>query len=89
MRTPPVEPSVLVSFPSIFEEVAPRGIALTVFLSKSSERKSIIFSSIGFGLMHVLNLTMGRKLVWVVGQVIWAFTIGLLYGYVFVTLCAP
>ena len=81
---PPGSPSLLVSFPSIFEEVAFRGIALTVFLSKYSERKSIIFSSIGFGLMHVLNLAIGRELVWVMGQVVWAFTIGLFYGYVFV-----
>jgi membrane protease YdiL (CAAX protease family) len=34
--------------------------------------------------MHVLNLTMGRELVWVVGQVVWAFAIGLFYGHVFV-----
>jgi membrane protease YdiL (CAAX protease family) len=81
---PPDSPSLLVSIPSIFEEVAFRGIVLTVFLRVYSERKSIIFSSIGFGLMHVLNLATGRELVWVMGQVIWAFTIGLFYGYVFV-----
>jgi membrane protease YdiL (CAAX protease family) len=81
---PPGSPSLLVSFPSIFEEVAFRGIALTVFLSKYSERKSIIFSSIGFGFIHLLNLAIGRELVWVMGQVFFAFTIGLFYGYVFV-----
>ena len=81
---PPGSPSLLISIPSIFEEVAFRGIVLTVFLSKYSERKSIIFSSLGFGLMHLLNLTNGRELVWVMGQVVWAFIIGLFYGYVFV-----
>jgi membrane protease YdiL (CAAX protease family) len=81
---PPGSPSLLISIPSSFEEVAFRGIALTVFLSKYSDRKSIIFASIGFGLMHALNLVMGRELVWVMGQVVWAFTIGLFYGYVFV-----
>ncbi len=81
---PPASPSLLVSFPSIFEEVAFRGIILTVFLSKYSERKSIVFSSMGFGLMHLLNLMSGREFVWVIGQVVWAFTIGLFYGYVFV-----
>jgi membrane protease YdiL (CAAX protease family) len=81
---PPGSPSLFVSIPSIFEEVGFRGIVLTVFLSKYSERKSIIFSSAGFGLMHLLNLTSGRDLVWVMGQVVWAFTIGLFYGYVFV-----
>jgi len=81
---PPDSPSLLVSLPSAFEEVAFRGIVLTIFLGRYSERKSIVFSSLGFGLMHLLNLAMGVELVWVIGQVVWAFTIGLLYGYVFV-----
>ena len=81
---PPGSASLLVSFPSIFEEVAFRGIVLTVFLSKFSENKSILFSSFGFGLMHLLNLTNGADFVWVMGQTIWAFILGLFYGYVFV-----
>jgi membrane protease YdiL (CAAX protease family) len=80
---PPGSPSLLISIPSSFEEVAFRGIALTVFLSKYSKRKSIIFSSIGFGLIHLLNLLFGREPIWVLGQVVWAFTFGLFYGYVF------
>ena len=75
---------LLLTLPSIFEEVAFRGIALTVFLGKYSERKSIIFSSIGFSLMHLLNLTNGRELEWVLGQLVWSFILGLFYGYVFV-----
>ncbi|MFC1879058.1 lysostaphin resistance A-like protein [Chloroflexota bacterium] len=81
---PPGSPSLFISFPSIFEEVAFRGIVLTVFLSKYSRSKSIIFSSLAFGLIHLLNLLNGRELVWVMGQVVWAFIIGLFYGYVFV-----
>ena len=81
---PPESHSLLISIPSMFEEVAFRGIILTVFLSHYSDRKSIIFSSLGFGFIHLLNLAMGRELVWVLGQVIWAFTMGLFYGYVFV-----
>ena len=81
---PPALPSLLISFPSIFEEVAFRGIVLIVFLGEYSERKSIIFSSLGFGLMHLLNLTNGRELVWVMGQAVWAFILGLFYGYVFI-----
>ena len=65
---PPGSPGLLVSFPSIFEEAVFRGIVLTVFLGKVSERKAIIFSSLGFGLMHLLNLAGGRELVWVLGQ---------------------
>jgi membrane protease YdiL (CAAX protease family) len=81
---PPGSPSLLVSFPSIFEEVVFRGIVLTVFMGKYSERKAIIFSALGFGLMHLLNLASGRELVWVLGQVVWAFILGLFYGYIFV-----
>jgi membrane protease YdiL (CAAX protease family) len=81
---PPGSSGLLTTIPSMFEEVAFRGIVLTVFLSVYSERKAIVFSAIGFGLIHLLNLVMGRELVWVLGQVVWAFTIGLFYGYVFV-----
>jgi len=81
---PPGSPSLLISFPSIFEEAMFRGILLTVFLGKYSESKAIIFSALGFGLGHLLNLTGGRELVWVLGQVVWSFILGLFYGYVFV-----
>ena len=81
---PPGSPSLLISFPSIFEEMVFRGIILTVFLGMYSERKSIIFSSAAFGLWHALNLLNGADLVWVMGQVVWAFILGLFYGYVFV-----
>ena len=81
---PPKSASLLVSIPSMFEEVVFRGILLTVFLQRYSSRKSIVFSSLAFGLIHALNLLMGRELIWVIGQVVWAFSIGLFYGYVFV-----
>lgn len=81
---PPGSPSLLISFPSIFEEAVFRGIVLTVFLGEYSERQAIIFSALGFGLMHLLNLAGGRELVWVLGQVVWSFILGLFYGYIFV-----
>ncbi|RJP54929.1 MAG: CPBP family intramembrane metalloprotease [Anaerolineaceae bacterium] len=81
---PPGSSSLLVSFPSIFEEAVFRGIVLTVFLGRYSERKAIIFSALGFGLMHLFNLASGRELVWVLGQVVWAFILGLFYGYLFI-----
>ena len=81
---PPGSAGLFVTIPSMFEEVGSRGIVLTVFLSKYSERKSIIFSSLGFGLLHLLNLLNGADVVWTLGQVAWAYIIGLFYGYVFV-----
>ena len=80
---PPHSASLLISIPSMFEEVVFRGIVLTVFLNRYSVRKAILFSSFGFGLIHLLNLTNGVDLVWVLGQVVWAFILGLFYGYVF------
>ncbi|MGD8405997.1 MAG: CPBP family intramembrane metalloprotease [Anaerolineales bacterium] len=80
----PDYPSLLISFPSIFEEAVFRGIILTVFQSTYSDRNSIIFSALGFSLMHALNLVNGADLVWTLGQVVWTFIIGLFYGYVFV-----
>ncbi len=81
---PPGDPSIYISLPSFFEEMAFRGILLTVFLSKYSERKAIIFSAFGFGLFHLPGLIMGQDPVWTLCQVAWAFIIGLFYGYVFV-----
>lgn len=81
---PPGSPSLLISFPSIFEEMVFRGIVLTVFLSTYSERNSILISSAAFGLMHTLNLLNGSDLVWTMGMVIWASIMGLWYGYAFV-----
>jgi len=85
---PPYSPSLLISIPSAFEEASFRGIVLTAFLQKYSGRKSIIFSSFGFALMHLLNLLNGANVVWVKGQIIWAFVIGLFYGYAFVKTCS-
>lgn len=78
---PPRSPSLLVSFPSIFEEVAFRGVILTLFLSRYSEWKSILISAVAFGGMHVFNLVSGRELAWVLGQIVWASILGIFYGY--------
>ncbi len=77
-------PSLLFSIPAIFEEMAFRGIILTCFLSKYSERKSILFSSIGFGLIHLVPILLGGDPVWAFWSAVWATIIGLFYGYVFV-----
>lgn len=81
---PPGSPSLWVSFPSIFEEVAFRGVVLTMFLNKYSKRRSIVFSAAAFGLMHLLNLSSGFEVVWVMGQVGWSFILGIFYGYMFI-----
>ncbi len=68
----------------MFEEVIFRGVLLTFFLSKFSKWKAIVYSSFGFAIIHILNLLGGRDPVWVAGQIIWAFMLGIFYGYLFI-----
>jgi len=79
---PPKSWSSLVSIPSAFEEVAFRGVILTLFLSEYSELFSVAVAAISFGVVHLLNLATGREPVWVLGQVLWASILGLFYGLV-------
>lgn len=66
--------------PSIFEEVAFRGVVLSLFLTRYSKTKAILFSALGFGAMHLLNLTSDREMIWVLGQFVWSTIFGLFYG---------
>jgi membrane protease YdiL (CAAX protease family) len=81
---PPHSFSILLSFPSMFEEVIFRGVLLTFFLSKFSKLKAILFSSSGFAIIHIFNLVGGRDPIWVAGQIMWSFMLGIFYGYLFI-----
>ena len=71
-----------VDLPTALEEVAFRGIVLSVFLSKYPARPAVLFTALGFGASHLLNMAVGLEPVWVLGQVVWATFIGLFYGFV-------
>ena len=79
---PPRCNSWLISLPSIPEEVVWRGVVLAAFLRLYDQRKSIIFSALVFGAMHSVVVLDGRSVTWAIGNVVWAATIGLFYGYV-------
>ena len=79
---PPRSTSWLQSVISIFEQIAWRGVVLALFLRFYDQPKAILFSALGFGLMHILTLLEGRPPVWTAGQVVWAAILGLFYGYV-------
>jgi membrane protease YdiL (CAAX protease family) len=81
---PPNSLSALYSIPSAFEEIGSRGVILTLFLAFYSQRCSIIISSGGFAVLHLLNLLSGREPIWIFGQLGWAFFMGLFYGYLFI-----
>ena len=79
---PPNSPSWFVVLPSALEEVAFRGVVLAMFLRFYSQPRAILFSAIGFGVIHTFNLFGGGDPIWVIGQVVWAAVLGLFYGYV-------
>jgi len=79
---PPRSNSWLMSTISIFEEIFWRGVVLALFLRFYDQPKAILFSALGFGLMHILTLLEGRPLVCTACQVVWAAILGLFYGYV-------
>ncbi|GAF78322.1 unnamed protein product, partial [marine sediment metagenome] len=82
---PPRSAELLVSLPSAFEEVAFRGVVITLFMSRYRRNASIVISTAAFGALHLLNLAGGgQDPVWVLGQVGWAFLMGLMYGYLFI-----
>lgn len=78
---PPRSMSLFNSFGSVFEEIAWRGIFLSFFLSFYSKRNSILMAAFGFSGLHLLNLLGDRPAIWVAGQLVWAFVLGLWYGY--------
>ena len=69
---------------SSLEEVAFRGVLLTMLLRKGSPRNAIIYSAAAFGLLHLPGVFTGTPIVFVLGQVVWAFLFGLFYGYIFI-----
>ena len=78
---PPQSMSLFTSFKSVFEEIAWRGIFLSLFLGLYSRRKAVIMAALGFSGLHILNLTGDSPTIWVIGQLVWSFILGLWYGY--------
>jgi membrane protease YdiL (CAAX protease family) len=70
------------------EEILYRGILLTIFLNKYSERKSIIMSSLLWSSIHALNILnaplASENTMFVAGQILWTAIYGLFYGYLFI-----
>lgn len=80
---PPRSALLFAQFFSMFEEVAFRGVLLTMLLARHSPRRAIVLSALAFGLAHFPAVLAGQALVLTLGQVVWAFSFGLFYGYLF------
>lgn len=81
---PPRSSLLFAQFFSSFEEVAFRGVLLTMLLATLPQRRAIVFSALVFGAGHLGSLAAGHALVLTLGQVVWAFLFGLFYGYLFI-----
>ena len=81
---PPASMLLIAQFYSMFEEVALRGVFLTMLLEKNSQRTAILFSALAFGILHLLAIITGQDVIHTLGQAVWAFLFGLFYGYLFI-----
>lgn len=70
--------------PGIWEEVAFRGIILTLLLKKYSEKKAIIIDGLLFGVMHFLNIIGGADVGSTIIQVLYATTLGFAFAYLYI-----
>jgi membrane protease YdiL (CAAX protease family) len=80
---PPRSRLLFAQFFSMFEEVAFRGVLLTMLLATLPPRRAIAYSALAFGVLHLPAVFAGQALVPTLGQVVWAFLFGLFYGYLF------
>ncbi len=65
---PPHSISWYFSFPSVFEELAFRGVILALFLRFYDQPRAVLFSALGFGASHLGNMLFGGDPIWVMGQ---------------------
>jgi membrane protease YdiL (CAAX protease family) len=81
-QLPPKSWDILFSFPWVFEEIAFRGVILSLFLARYPKPTAVAIAALSFGASHMFNLATGRELTWVLGQAVWATILGLFYGVV-------
>ena len=72
----------------VWEEIAFRGVILSLLLNKYSQNKALIIDGVAFGILHLANLMMaigspefGLLLVLTVSQIIYASCLGIVQGY--------
>jgi len=71
----------IIAFPAIFEEIFWRGVMLVLFRRKYSARSSVLITTLGFSLLHLVNLLWDVPATFVLRQVIMGIGFGLFYGY--------
>lgn len=70
--------------PGIWEEVAFRGVILTLLLKKYSEKKAIIIDGVLFGCAHLFNIIRGQDILSTIIQMFYATCIGFSFAYMYI-----
>ncbi|TFG06559.1 MAG: CPBP family intramembrane metalloprotease [Promethearchaeota archaeon] len=70
--------------PGIWEEIAFRGIILTMLLKKYSKRTAIIIDGILFGFTHLFNFLFGADLIATLIQVVYATILGFFLAFMYI-----
>lgn len=65
---------------AFFEEVAIRGIILSLLLTRYDKTKAALFSALIFGIGHIITFFLGNELFFSVFQVVYAFSLGVLFA---------
>lgn len=65
---------------AFFEEVAIRGVILALLLSRYTKTKAVFFSAFIFGIGHIITFFLGNELFFSVIQVVYAFSLGILFA---------
>ena len=69
--------------PAIWEEVAFRGVIMTLLLRKYSPNIAILLDGVAFGLMHIINALLGANLLISIVQTIYAMIMGFFFAYLY------
>ena len=70
--------------PGIWEEIAFRGVVVTMLLKKYSKKTSVIIDGILFGLVHLMNLLFGADLIATIVQIAYASILGFFLAYMYI-----
>lgn len=65
---------------AFFEEVAIRGVILTLLLKRYDKTKAVLFSALIFGVGHIITFFLGNELFFSIIQVVYAFCLGILFA---------
>jgi len=65
---------------AFFEEVAIRGVILFLLLKRYDKIRAVLFSALIFGAGHIITFFLGNELFFSIIQVVYAFTLGILFA---------